>query len=56
MRPPTIVAPRTMRLAGLRMTNSKNSRINGIAKAATMIPMIVKNRPARSGVSGRESQ
>ena len=55
-RPAASTMPRTMRPFWVRKTNSKKSRISGIAKAATMMPITVRRRPARSLLSGREIQ
>ena len=56
IRPAAIMVNITMRLVGVRRTNSKKSRISGMTKAAAMMPMIVRRRPARSLLSGREIQ
>ena len=55
-RPEPIITNMTIKLSGVSRTNSKKSRIRGTAKAATIMPIIVKNKPARSLLSGREIQ
>ena len=46
----------TMRFCWLKKTNSKKSRANGTAKAATMMPIMVSSSPVRRGLSGLEIQ
>ena len=55
-RPAAIIAVITIRLDGVRKTNSKKSRISGMAKAAAIIPIIEIRRPARSLLRGLEIQ
>ena len=56
MRPAAMIDIMTMRLLGVRRTNSKKLRTSGIIKAAAIMPIIVSSRPARSLLSGREIQ
>ena len=55
-RPAAMIISITIILLEVRKTNSKKSRMSGIAKAATIMPIIVMRRPARSLLSGFEIQ
>ena len=55
-RPEPIITNMTIKLSGVSRTNSKKSRISGMAKAAAIIPMIAMRRPARSLLRGLEIQ
>lgn len=46
----------TIKPFSVRKVNSKNLRVKGIRKAAAMMPIIVRRRVARRGLSGLEIQ